>query len=265
MDLAVLLTTAIDAALPAGDEILAVYGTAFDVEHKADDSPLTEADRRAHGVISASLRVTGLPLLSEEGREIPVDERRQWSRFWLVDPLDGTKEFVKRNGEFTVNIALIDDGVPVLGVIWVPVMRRLYFGAQGIGAYRADDVITADVRDLDAWRAASRRLPCEAPRERFVAVASRSHPSPDTEAFLEQLRAEHGEIDLRSMGSSLKICLVAEGAADIYPRFAPTMEWDTAAGQAIAVAAGRTVTDHETGEPMRYNKENLRNAWFVVR
>ncbi|TPV96497.1 MAG: 3'(2'),5'-bisphosphate nucleotidase CysQ [Myxococcales bacterium FL481] len=263
MDTTSLLTCAIDAALRAGDEILAVYGTSFDVERKADDSPLTEADRRAHRVIVEGLQSTGLPVLSEEGADIPYDQRRDWDRFWLVDPLDGTKEFIKRNGEFTVNIALISDGAPVLGVIWVPVSRRLYFGAAEVGAYRADEV--SPRASWSEYVAAARRLPCEPARDQMVVVASRSHPSPETEAFFEQLRAEHGSIELRSVGSSLKICLVAEGSADVYPRFGPTMEWDIAAGQAIAVAAGRAVVDHESGDPMRYNKANLRNGWFIVR
>ena len=258
-----LLITAIKAAVAAGEPILEVYNSAFAVEHKDDNSPLTLADKRAHETIVSHLKPTGLPILSEEGKSIPFAERRQWDAFWMVDPLDGTKEFIKRNGEFTVNIALIHDGQPVMGVIWVPVMHTLYFAEETLGAYKMSP-LTLPLAELDTLIGQAHKLPSPQGRTRFTVVASRSHMTPETEAFIRTLEQERGEIHTTSMGSSLKICLVAEGAADVYPRFAPTMEWDTAAGQAIAQAAGKQVIDRTTSEPMRYNKPNLLNNWFVV-
>jgi len=237
-----------------------VYDGDVQVTFKSDDSPLTLADRRSHAVIEDALRVTGIPILSEEGAEIPFEERRGWTRLWIVDPLDGTKEFVKRNGEFTVNIALVEDGYPVLGVIYVPVTGTLYFAAQGLGAWKATAPLSSDIRRNAA------RLPLAVGHDRPLRiVASRSHLSAETGAFIREEEERKGKVELVSMGSSLKICLVAEGSADMYPRFAPTMEWDTAAGQAIAEAAGRTLVEYRTGTRMRYNKEQLRNDWFLVR
>jgi 3'(2'), 5'-bisphosphate nucleotidase len=269
-----LVTLAIDAALAAGREILEVYAGPIAVERKPDASPLTEADRRAHRAIAAVLAPAGLPLLSEEGRALPAAERRRWDRYWLVDPLDGTKEFVRRNGEFTVNIALMErvaeperaDGVaaPVAGVLHAPVKDLLYFSWRGGGAFRQDEAgapgVAAAVR-----AAAARRLPLAASRAAYTIVASRSHSSPETEAFIREAEREHGRVELASLGSALKICLVAEGAADVYPRFAPTMEWDTAAGHAIALEAGRDLVDPRSGAPLRYNKLDLVNPWFLVR
>jgi 3'(2'), 5'-bisphosphate nucleotidase len=259
-----LLITAIKAAVAAGVEILEVYNTDFAIEYKEDKSPLTLADKSSHAKIVTYLRPTGLPILSEEGKDIPFTERCHWAYFWMVDPLDGTKEFMKRNGEFTVNIALIHNGYPVAGVIWVPVEGTLYFAEEDLGAYKISP-LTSHVSDLETLIDTAQQLPSSNDRTTFTAVASRSHMSPETEAFLHELQKEHGEIEMSSMGSSLKICLVAEGAADVYPRFAPTMEWDTAAGQAIAQAAGKQVIDHTTGQPMRYNKQSLLNNWFIVK
>jgi 3'(2'), 5'-bisphosphate nucleotidase len=259
-----LLLSAIHAAYQGGLEILDVYNSDFAVETKDDKSPLTLADKRAHLKIVDGLKATGLHVLSEEGRSIPYEERKAWKRFWMVDPLDGTKEFVKRNGEFTVNIALIEEGVPVGGVIYVPVKEDLYFGWLGGGAYKISAFKQVDGADIDALVASAKRLPQIDPMRNFTAVGSRSHMSAETEAFFEELKKEHGEIEVVSMGSSLKICLVAEGVADVYPRFAPTMEWDTAAGHAIAKAAGKEIIDRSTGKPMLYNKENLLNNWFIV-
>ncbi len=212
-------------------------------------------------------------MLSEEGTHLPYDVRRAWRRLWIVDPLDGTKEFIKRNGEFTVNIALVDDATPVLGVIYVPVRRELYYGQAGHGAHKAmlTEAEAAGTTPCDANLAAAAKakavalpLPADAPRP-YTVVASRSHLSPETAAFIDTLRTAHPDLQTASSGSSLKICLVAEGRADIYPRHAPTMEWDTAAGDAIALAAGRTIVDATTGAPLRYNKEDLHNPWFIVR
>ncbi len=273
--LTVLLDTAIEAALQAGREILAVYGTAFQVEWKEDRTPLTAADRNAHQAIVRELQGTGLPVLSEEGAEVAVAERQAWQRYWLVDPLDGTKEFMARNGEFTVNIALMErDGRPVGplgaarpigGVMYAPVLDTLYFAWQGGGAWRQERAATSPTVPTYERAIMAERLPLAPSFERlFTVVASRSHGSPETVAFIRRMEEEHGQVALASMGSALKIGLVAEGAADVYPRYAPTMEWDSAAGHAIAEEAGRQVIDITTGAPLRYNKQELVNPWFIV-
>lgn len=260
------IETAIRAAFHAGIEIMKVYDTPFEVTHKSDETPLTAADQNAHRVIAEALKPTEIPVLSEEGRDIPYEERRHWEKFWMVDPLDGTREFVKRNGEFTVNIALIENGISEAGVIYVPVIGVMYFGIVGKGSYKLES-FTASHLDtgLEDWISEANTLPVQDEDHRFTVVGSRSHKSPETNAFMEKLRDQHGDFEVVSMGSSLKICLVAEGVADIYPRLAPTMEWDTAAGHGIARAAGKEIIDHSTQKPMVYNKENLLNNWFTVK
>lgn len=258
---------AIDAALLAGREILAVYNdpsSDFGIERKADNSPLTLADKRAHEIIRKRLEQTPFPMLSEEGISVPYAERCGWETFWMVDPLDGTKEFIKRNGEFTVNIALIVGTKPVMGVVYVPVTKELYWGVEGDGAYRLAGITDGDGRTLEALKADAVRLPEVEERDRFVIVASRSHLTPETEAYIEEMKRSHGDVELISSGSSLKICLVACGKADVYPRFAPTMEWDTAAGHAVAKAAGKEIYQAGTEQPLLCNKENLLNPWFIV-
>jgi 3'(2'), 5'-bisphosphate nucleotidase len=257
-----LLEIAIRAAIDAGKEILEVYSTSFGIELKDDRSPLTEADKRAHLVIQKALSATALPLLSEEGRSIPFEERKAWNRFWLVDPLDGTKEFIRRNGEFTVNIALIENGQPVAGVIFVPVTGVLYFGSAETGSY-----INEHPEGAENWEQLlnnSVLLPRKSGERLYTVVGSRSHLSSETETFISALRKKYGELNFISQGSSIKICLVAEGKADVYPRLSPTMEWDTAAGHAIAKAAGCTVLTWPGETELRYNKENLLNPFFVV-
>lgn len=259
---------AIDAALEAGSRIRAIYNdpvSDFGIELKSDNSPLTKADKEAHRVIVSVLRNTPYPVLSEEGKHLPYVDRQKWHDLWIVDPLDGTKEFIKRNGEFTVNIALVADGVPVMGVIYVPVTRQLYFAEQEMGAYKLNDITERGDKTLDALKAEAQRLSCKTPHAGYVVVASRSHLSEETKEYIEDLRRRHQHVELISNGSSIKICLVAEGKADIYPRFAPTMEWDTAAGHAIACAAGAEIYHAETGKPLCYNKENLLNPWFIVK
>ena len=264
LDLRGCLDVAIPAALDAGRAILAVYGEeACTVEHKADNSPLTCADRASHEVIMGFLRRTPYPVLSEEGRDVPHAERKGWDPLWIVDPLDGTKEFIKRNGEFTVNIALVHGGAPVCGVIFVPVTGTLYFAAEGLGSFRAAGA--ESYPGLDRLMKSAERLPLPCEREAYVIMGSRSHGSPALDAFVEKARQEHPLVELVPAGSSLKICRVAEGSADVYPRLGPTMEWDTAAGHAIARFAGRELHDWETSLPLAYNKENLLNSWFVVR
>ncbi|WP_353743163.1 3'(2'),5'-bisphosphate nucleotidase CysQ [Syntrophobacter fumaroxidans] len=238
-----------ELAVTAGEAILEIYGTEFSVESKEDKSPLTLADKRSHRIIVDALRsrYPDIPVLSEEGREVPYAVRREWSRFWLVDPLDGTKEFVKRNGEFTVNIALIDGVNPVVGVILVPVLKRLFLADVGRGCW---EIVEGRRRPL--------RIPA-VPDGTVRIVESRSHPSPGLEPILKLLPAH----EIVSRGSALKFCSVAAGEADFYPRFGPTWEWDTAAGQAIVTAAGGTVIDFK-GKPFVYNKENLVNGPFLA-
>jgi 3'(2'), 5'-bisphosphate nucleotidase len=259
------LLTAIKASLEAGKEILAVYDTDFAVESKEDRSPLTEADKRSHEVINRWLKRTGIPELSEEGKHTPFEQRQLWDSLWIIDPLDGTKEFIKRNGEFTVNIALVRQQKPILGVIYIPVTGELYFSSIGKGAYKYKfEGNELGFDNADQIRQKSTRLPLAPGSRPFTVVCSRSHLSRETEEFVDALRREHSEIDYASRGSSLKFCLIAEGGADVYPRFAPTMEWDTAAGQAIVEALGGKVIRHDTGEKLLYNKEELLNPWFIV-
>lgn len=258
-----LLHTAIVAALKGGEEILAIYESDFAVEHKEDRTPLTQADKNAHLAIAKLLDKTNLPVLSEEGKQTPYETRKTWKQFWMVDPLDGTREFVKRNGEFTVNIALIENGEATMGIIYVPVTEELYFSDLHLGAYKISN-LQSPISNLDELIATSEKLPLKQNRQNFIVVGSRSHMSAETEAYMNKLKTKHGEVDMLSKGSSLKLCMVAEGSADSYPRFAPTMEWDTAAGQAIAVASGADVINWETKKRMLYNKENLLNTWFLV-
>ncbi|PLX14439.1 MAG: 3'(2'),5'-bisphosphate nucleotidase [Marinilabiliales bacterium] len=262
-----ILLTAIKAALNAGKEIIEVYNEDdFDVKIKSDNSPLTAADKQAHKIISEELSKTNIQILSEEGKNIPFNERSKWEIYWLVDPLDGTKEFIKRNGEFTVNIALIKKDTPILGVIYVPVTKDLYFSEESMGAFKAINIDhETDISDITSLMKLSFKLPFIQDNELFTIVGSRSHMNEETESFIKKLTSKHGEIDFISKGSSLKICMVAEGIANIYPRFAPTMEWDTAAGHAIALGSGCTVTQSDELTPVVYNKENLLNPWFIVK
>jgi len=247
----------LELARRAGEEILDVYGTEFSVDVKEDRSPLTEADRRANGVIVDGLARLhrDIPVISEENKEIPFEVRRHWDRFWLVDPLDGTKEFVKRNGEFTVNIALVEQGAPAFGVVYQPVGGTAYWGGRGIGAWK---------QSADSTPVPLEGGPHYLQKDRVVVVASRSHLTEEVTQFVEALRADGKEVDFLSAGSSLKLCLVAEGAADVYPRLGPTMEWDTAAAHAVALEAGRRVLAFDTRDELRYNKESLLNPHFIV-
>ncbi len=238
-------------AREAGEAIMPIYEGAFEVTYKSDSSPLTEADLKAHTLISEALqRVTpAIPILSEEGQQVAYATRKAWEYYWCIDPIDGTKEFVKRNGEFTINIALIHRDTPILGVVYVPVAKVLYAAKQGEGAFKD-----------------GQRLPLTTnttPEKKLRVVASKSHLSPETQAFIDALETQ--EVQQRSYGSSLKLCMVATGEADIYPRMAPTMEWDTAAADAIVREAGKMTYRFEDNQPMRYNKEDLLNPWFVVR
>jgi 3'(2'), 5'-bisphosphate nucleotidase len=269
---------AIRAAIEAGEAILEIYEQDFEVETKSDNSPLTAADKASHRIIVEALAGTPYPVLSEESTTVAYDDRKGWSTYWLVDPLDGTKEFIKKNGEFTVNIALVDNGVPVAGIVYVPVEGILYLGTAE-GAVKVQDCPGKSVEEILATAE-----PCRVsgrPSSPLRVVASKSHCNDETRRFIAGLEQVYGEVELVSRGSSLKLCMIADGSADIYPRIAPTMEWDTAAAHAVVVAAGGGVfefsadltvqaycsepqSEGEVPVPLRYNKENLLNPYFVV-
>ncbi len=258
-----LLKIAIEAAIEAGKEILSVYKKDFSIETKIDNSPLTEADTKSHHIIKKILSPVAINILSEEGKQLSYNERKNWKKFWLVDPLDGTKEFIKRNGEFTVNIALIENNFPVAGVVHVPVTGKTYFASEHTGSF-VFTYLQDDKKTIDEYVNDAKKLPDASPLSVYTIVASRSHNTPETENFINEKRKEFGEVNCISSGSSLKLCLVAEGKANIYPRLAPTMEWDTAAGHAVAKFAGCKVYSYLTQEELQYNKENLLNPSFIV-
>jgi len=258
-----LLSLAIKASLEAGKRIMEIYeNESFDVDFKSDDSPLTKADLASHKIIVRHLEETDIPILSEEGKHLSYDIRKNWEKVWIVDPIDGTKEFINKNGEFTVNIALVENQIPILGVIYVPVLKELYFASKELGSFKLTG--TTNFTSVNEVSNKAEKLPLPIKRKNFTVVASKSHLSKETEDYIAQLEREHGSVVTLSKGSSLKLCMVAEGMADQYPRFAPTMEWDTAAGQAICKYAGKTVIDYKTKKEMLYNREELLNDWFLV-
>lgn len=265
IDLDKMLYVAIQAALKAGEAIMEVYDSAdFGIEIKEDASPLTKADKNANMVINGFLEPTNIPIISEENKEIPYEIRKQWDECWIVDPVDGTKEFIKRNGEFTVNIALVKNNIPVLGVIYVPVSKTLYWAnVTTQTAHKA--IVNKYEITREALIALAKPLQPIKETTTIAVVGSRSHMSNETLQYVAQLKAEGKEVTIVSKGSSLKFCLVAEGEANVYPRFAPTMEWDTAAGQAICSAVGVSVISEETKATLQYNKENLLNPWFICK
>ncbi len=260
------LKIAITAAVQGGAAIMKIYATDdLGVEYKEDESPLTLADKDCNDVINSYLINTVHPIISEENRQLEFEDRKDWDTCWIVDPLDGTKEFVKRNGEFTVNIALVENGKPLLGVIYVPDTKELYVAdvkKQKAAKFILEKLeVDTESLDIDAFLIGPKNTSTELVR----VVGSRSHMSEATEDFVGSLKGIYEKVDIVSKGSSLKFCLVAEGKADVYPRFAPTMEWDTAAGQAICEAVGLQVISKETDKPLLYNKENLLNPWFIVK
>ena len=267
-----LILTTLLAAKRAGKAILEVYDSDFTVEQKDDKSPLTLADKKSNEIITEVLEQTKtvnnatVPILSEEGRDIPYDERKKWEYFWLVDPLDGTKEFIKKNGEFTVNIALIHENRPVLGIIYIPVKDIFYFAAINFGTYILENSeIITDALSIKELMDKSKKLPLTNNNNSpLTIVGSRSHTSEEFTEFVNKLKKKYGNVEFISSGSSLKLCLVAEGKADIYPRFGPTMEWDTGAGQAIVEQAEGRVLEIQNNEPLSYNKNNLLNPFFIV-
>ena len=233
----------------AGDTIMEIYNRDFSIEYKDDKSPLTEADLASNEVIIKGLEHYGIPIMSEEGKSIEYEERKDWEYYWCIDPIDGTKEFIKKNGEFTVNIALIHKDTPILGVVYAPAMNDMYKAKKGEGAFKNN-----------------KKLPLQSNpdmNKKISVVASKSHLSDETQAFIDALDTQ--EIVQVSKGSSLKLCMVAEGEADIYPRLAPTMEWDTAAADAIVRESSKMTYQFENNEPVVYNKTNLLNPWFVVK
>lgn len=234
----------------ASERVLQIYQTNFQINYKPDHSPITEADTAAHQIITAGLRslTPDIPILSEEGQDIPWQERKHWQRFWLVDPIDGTRDFTQRTGEFTVNIAMIENGTPVLGVVTAPALNQAYWGVVGEGAYRRDH--TGIVQPIQVAE----------PKAIKRVVASKNHLNAATQSFIEENLGEH---ELVQAGSSLKFCRIAEGQADIYPRLSPTSEWDTGAAQAVLEAAGGKVVTLE-GNPLQYGKQNVLNPYFVA-
>ncbi len=256
------IKTAIEAAIQAGERIMQIYDAPIDVEYKEDDSPLTRADKESNAIINTFLIPTQIPIISEENKQISYEFRKKWNKCWIVDPVDGTKEFIKRNGEFTVNIALVEQGEPKLGVIYVPASKELYFA--DVDKQNAKKVVLDEhIYQDDILQKASVLKP-RAEETNIKVVGSRSHMNEETQNFVENLKNEGNQVEIVSKGSSLKFCLIAEGKADIYPRYAPTMEWDTAAGQAICNAVGVKVISKSTNAPLKYNKENLLNPWFLV-
>ncbi|ADN08314.1 3'(2'),5'-bisphosphate nucleotidase CysQ [Sulfurimonas autotrophica] len=238
-------------AKEAGDAIMKIYEKDFTIEYKDDKSPLTEADTKANEIICSSLQklYPNIPIMSEENKQTEYEIRKEWQYYWCVDPIDGTKEFIKKNGEFTVNIALIYKDIPVLGVVYAPAIDEMYKAKKGEGAYKN-----------------GKKLPLKTnqhPEKKLHVVASKSHLSKETQEFIDNLKTK--EIEQVSKGSSLKLCMVATGEADIYPRLGPTMEWDTAAADAIVREAGKMTFQFENMQPIVYNKENLLNPSFIVK
>ncbi len=256
-DIAGLIELAKAAALEAGKAILKIYASGdFGIEMKSDQSPLTLADKAAHSIIASHLEKTGLPLLSEEGSSIPYEDRKHWDYFWLIDPLDGTKEFVKKTGEFTVNIALMRSGIPVGGVVYAPCIDVLYYGSRENGVYKIDKGKQIQLSFVAEKRTIEQLLQ----KEKITIVASKSHMNDETKNFIDQFRNP----ELSSMGSSLKLMLLAEGSADIYPRLGPTMEWDTAAADALLRSLNFGVYQTDLQTELLYNKENLLNPSFIA-
>lgn len=258
------LSIAIQAGIEAGKVIMEIYQNGnFEIESKDDDSPLTLADKKANDIINSFLQPTHIPIISEENKQVDYNERKDWEKCWIVDPLDGTKEFIKKNGEFTVNIALISNNQPVLGVIVAPALNTLYFA--DVLEKKAFKLSSLDNFNFNNLKEQAKEISPSTINGKIKVVGSRSHMNEETRQFIENLWEKYQrEIEVVSKGSSLKFCLVAEGEAQIYPRFAPTMEWDTAAGQAICEAVGLRCVSRDTGRSMNYNRENLLNGHFFV-
>lgn len=265
MDLPALLLLAIDAAIKGGQEIMAVYKTDFKVETKSDNTPVTLADKASSKIIIKLLSKSNLPVISEE-EELPnYAIRKNWQHVWIIDPLDGTKEFIKKNGEFTVNVALIENNLPIIGVIYVPVFDRLYFAAKTIGSFLYEGGINVIDLSLDQIILRSKTLPLHRLPDTYTLMASRSHLSREINYRISQLEKVYGKIAVINAGSSIKQCWVAEGKAHEYSRLGITMEWDTAAGQCILEQSGNKLNTIDSDKPLRYNKEFPENPFFIAK
>jgi len=254
------LEIAIKASVEAGKKIVKIYNEDFSFKIKSDLSPITAADMAANEIIQSYLLKTNIPIISEENLIPDYPIRKEWRKFWLVDPLDGTKEFINKKGEFTVNISLIENQTPIIGVVYVPVTKELYFAEAGVGSFKFENII--DFSDIVLSERINLRT-SNSP-EIFTIVASRSHLNDQTLAFLEQKKVEKQKVEIKQFGSSLKICKVAERKANCYPRLGPTMEWDTAAAHAIALYSGKNIFQYNSSNPIIYNKESLINPFFIV-
>lgn len=255
------LPVAIEASLKAGEEIMRIYNNEeCQIKQKEDSSPVTQADLRSSEIICDCLRTFNFPVITEEIEIPPYEVRKNWQHYWLVDPLDGTKEFISRNGEFTVNIALISNNIPVLGIIYVPVTDTLYYAVKGEKAFKLKNAASFELSEIIRK---AQKLESVSTREKPVVVTSRSHLNCDAENFIRKLKVKFGDISCVTSGSSVKLCLLAEGVADIYPRYGTTMEWDTASGQVIAGEYGFKLLSSQCSE-LQYNKPDLRNPGFIA-
>ncbi|MBR4999609.1 MAG: 3'(2'),5'-bisphosphate nucleotidase CysQ [Rikenellaceae bacterium] len=262
--------SAFNAALRAGTGIMEIYNgeQEFLVNLKSDNTPITEADKRSHETIKDYLSRTRIPLMSEEGRDLLYEERCSWDLYWLVDPLDGTLEFIKRTGEFTINIALMVNNRPAIGVVYVPLSGKIYFAIEGRGAWKRIGMTpnpNAQMNISEIMRGAEPLPQTDGANSPKVVALSRSHISPDTHVVVDSLKEKFGEVEILTQGSSLKLCLVAEGTVDIYPRTTPTSEWDTAAGECILAEAGGSIRELEHNSTLNYNKPSLINPNFICK
>lgn len=263
MNLEDLLSSAIQTSIEAGKATLMYYQSELKIEYKSDNSPLTLADKASNSIIVKSLQQTNIPIISEESKPEEFKIRSRWEYFWLIDPLDGTKEFINRSDEYTINIALVKNSEPILGVVYSPAKDLLFYALEDFGAYKVEKVDKMSVNQIldDKFRL---KLPLKSKHDIPVVVASKSHKNQETQDFIEGIKKEFKEIVEESYGSSLKLCMVGEGSADIYPRLGPTMEWDTAASHVIVKVSGCHIVQYPSLKPMIYNKENLLNPYFIV-
>jgi 3'(2'), 5'-bisphosphate nucleotidase len=259
------LELAIQATLRASEAVLGFYNKPYKIETKADNSPVTEADKASSKIICEMLNTTGIYVISEEEDCLPYKVRKEFEYIWSIDPIDGTKEFIKKNGEFTINIALIENQQPFLGVILSPVSGVLYYASRNVGAYKINLNKEKVAETLEALIEKSEKLKLDQHSNQYTVIVSRSHLSSETYQHIEDLKREHGELAYTYSGSSIKMCMVADGSADEYPRYGTTCEWDTASGHAILNAAGKNIFDVKTNLPLTYNKEDLKNPWFIAK